>query len=114
MSTDTQRGLSARELNQLEELKIEMCGLCVHAIDLMERLTARCESVPDRLACVLHDCLMPALHDLGSIAEEAREHVQPTKPRRSHAHRATARRARRGRPDAGGAPGIDPEQPSEP
>lgn len=92
---DREGGLSARELGELKDLRMDLCGVCYDSIGMMLSLAqARRASVPDRLACIIQDCLMPALRDLGSIVAEAREHARPAKQRRPDDHRKPARRTR--------------------
>lgn len=95
MKPDTPERLSAGELEDLKKLKEDLRGLRKRWIGLVARLArARRSTVTDRLACVLHDCLTPALRDLESIAAEAREHAHPAKRRRADGNRTTARHSR--------------------
>lgn len=69
--------LSAAELAELKGLATELRGLRKRWRRLVARLGRARRSavhalVRDRLLCVLHDCVAPALRDLRSIEAEAR------------------------------------------
>lgn len=73
--------LTAAELAELKRLTAELCGLRQRCRRLVARLDpARGASVRalvrDRLLCVVHDCLAPALRDLESIEADAREPME--------------------------------------
>ncbi|HKH48145.1 MAG TPA: hypothetical protein VKM72_26095 [Thermoanaerobaculia bacterium] len=78
MIRKTREVLSAEELAELKGLEAELSGLRKRWSQLIARLASARRSSPravvvDRLRCVLHDCLAPALRDLESIERNADE-----------------------------------------
>jgi hypothetical protein len=89
------RSLTADERDDLLELTADLRALrkrwrkLVAGLQRARRSSVRGE-VRDRLLCVLHDCLAPALRDLRSIEAAAREPSRTHSPKR---RRADAERA---------------------
>lgn len=83
MTGKLREGLSAEELAELKGLKADLRGLRQRWSQLIRRLalarrSSRRAVVGDRLRCVLHDCLAPAVRDLESITRDARERKRGT------------------------------------
>lgn len=95
MKQATREVLSAGELEDLKGLEADLRMLCWSWTGIMGRFArARRPQVPDRLACVLVDCLVPALRDLESIAVDASGPAHPAKRRRADGNQRTDRSSR--------------------
>ncbi len=79
--------LTMGDLDDLKELEADLRRLRKRWRKLVARLerARRGAPVKDRLLCVLHDCLSPALRDLRSIEAAARESSRTHSPKRRRA-----------------------------